>query len=64
MVLAIAAKLGRTDRAYAPALDTYRGVQPKALESYFGALGGPNPDVDVPKFLGSRESVAIEKSLQ
>jgi hypothetical protein len=54
----------RTDKVLHPVLDTYRGVQPRALEPYFHALAGPSSDNDVPKLLGSQELIVIERTLQ
>lgn len=46
------------------ALETYRGVQPRALESYFVALNSKNPKRDIPKLLPTAESEATYRILK
>ena len=54
----------KTDPATYPALDTYRGVQPRVLEPYFLALAGKAPAESVPKLLASREPAVVLRTLQ
>ncbi len=54
----------KSDKVVHPALDTYRGVQPRALEPYYLALGAAHPDKEVPKLLSSREETVVQRSLE